>query len=97
MILRYKGIIDDFFLNSFNKLYKYYLVIERERKLRKYIDSIDVIERESYLFCFGCFSGDFVIVKILLKEVYEDVRDNLYELLVIVCFNGYLGIVKELI
>lgn len=97
MILRHEGTIDDLFLNSFNKPYKHHSAIERERKSRKHIDSINVIERERHLLRLGCFSGDPATVKILLKEVHEDVRDNLYEPLVIACFNGHLGIVKELI
>lgn len=32
-----------------------------------------------------------------MNEVYDDVRNNLYELLVIVFYNGYVSIVKELI
>lgn len=32
-----------------------------------------------------------------MNEVYDDVRNNLYELLVIVFYNGNVSIVKELI
>lgn len=97
IILKHKGTIDDLFLNTFNKPYKHHSAIERERKSKKHIDSKDVIERESQLLRLGCFSGDPTTVKILLKEVHEDVRTNLYQPLVIACFNGHVGIVKELI
>lgn len=60
MILKYNGNMDDFFLNVI-KIWCYYLVIEI-RKLKKCFYIKDKINKGEYLFCFGCFSGDFDIV-----------------------------------
>lgn len=97
MIKKHKGQLDDLFLNSFNKPLHRPLAVKSIRKSRKVIYSDNVIGRENHLLRLGCFSGDPTTVKILLKEVHEDVRNNLYEPLVIACFNGHLGIVKDLI
>lgn len=97
MIKQHKGKLDDLFLHSFNKPHNRHLGARSNRKSRKYIYSDYVIKRENHLLRLGCFSGDPTTVQILLKEVHENVRNNLYEPLVIACFNGHLGIVKDLI
>lgn len=66
-----------------------------------------VIVEYIWLFCFGCYSGDIIIVIILLKYVNKyvmDIIESCYRwfywvmnLLFIVCFLGYLEIIKILI
>lgn len=62
-----------------------------------------VIVEYNWLFCFGCYSGDIIIVIILLKYVNKyvmDIIESCYRwffwvmnLLFIVCFLGYLEII----
>lgn len=95
MILKHNGNTDDLFLNVI-KTRRYHSAIEtRKSKKRSYIK--DKINKGEYLLCLGCFSGDPDTVQILLNEVHDDVRNNLYEPLVIASYNGHASIVKELI
>lgn len=62
----------------------------------------DILDNDkNWLFCFGCFSGDIDILKVLLKFLVEEdfkivfcMCDNLLE---IVCSLGYVNMIDELL
>lgn len=97
----------------------YRKIDELEKYLNSIDDDMEVVDRNieleidlyiefviveyNWLFCFGCYSGDIIIVIILLKYVDKyviDIIENCYRwfywvmnLLFIVCFLGYLEII----